>query len=356
LKRRETDWWRLVAPLEIESLRGREEIKQAVRLLRGGGLVAFPTETVYGLGADATSEAAVADIFTAKGRPPDNPLIVHLGQIEQVEQWVRVISPVAETLLYHFCPGPLTLVLPHRGNLAPSVTAGLSTVAVRVPDHPVALALLQLAQIPVAAPSANRSGRPSPTEAGHVWTDLAGRIDLVLDGGRTDVGIESTVIDLTEEVPMLLRPGAISWEQLQQVVPDIKIDPGLIYSPSPPRSPGMKYRHYAPKAEMWLIEGELKKAHAHMLKIARTAATEGRRVGILTTAEFVPLFHDEVVLSCGERSDAIGIARNLYQTLRQLDDEQVDLILATTFPETGMYRAVMNRLRKAAAGKVIRVV
>jgi L-threonylcarbamoyladenylate synthase len=355
LKWRQTDWWKLPVPLEMEQLQRREEIRQAAHLLRGGGLVAFPTETVYGLGADATSEAAVAAIFAAKGRPSDNPLIVHLGQIEQVERWVRAIPSVAENLLHRFCPGPLTLVLPHRGNLAPSVTAGLSTVAVRVPDHPVASALLQLAQIPVAAPSANRSGRPSPTAAEHVWADLAGRIDLLLDGGRTAVGIESTVVDLTDEVPLLLRPGGISLEDLKQVVPAIKIDPGLIHPPSYPRSPGMKYPHYAPKAEMWLLEGELKKVHARMLEIARTATAEGRKVGILTTAEFVPLFRDDVVLSCGERSDAMDIARNLYQTLRQLDDEQVDLILATTFPETGMYRAVMNRLRKAAAGKVMQV-
>jgi L-threonylcarbamoyladenylate synthase len=355
LKWKETDWWKLPVPLEMEQLQQREEIRQAARLLQGEGLVAFPTETVYGLGADATSEAAVAAIFAAKGRPSDNPLIVHLGQIEQVEQWVRTVPPVAENLLHRFCPGPLTLVLPHRGNLAPSATAGLSTVAVRVPDHPVALALLQLAQIPVAAPSANRSGRPSPTAAEHVWADLAGRIDLLLDGGRTAVGIESTVIDLTDEVPLLLRPGGIPLEDLRQVVPGIKIDPGLIHPPSHPRSPGMKYQHYAPKAEMWLIEGETKKVHARMLEIARTATAEGRKVGILTTAEFAPLFRDDVVLSCGERSDALDIARNLYKTLRQLDDEQVDLILATTFPETGMYHAVMNRLRKAAAGKVMRV-
>jgi L-threonylcarbamoyladenylate synthase len=351
VKWRETHWWKLSASLE--SSPQKEEIKQAARLLQAGGLVAFPTETVYGLGADATSASAVADIFAAKGRPVDNPLIVHLGRIEQVNEWVRQIPPVAEHLMHRFWPGPLTLVFPHRGNIASQVTVGLSTVAVRVPDHPIASALLQLAQIPIAAPSANRSGRPSPTEAKHVWADLAGRIDILLDGGSTCMGIESTVVDVTKEVPILLRPGGISLEELKKVVPTLKVDPSLVDEQNQPRSPGMKYRHYAPQAEMWLVTGELKEMHTKMLQIAQTASQQGRSVGILTTAEFVHLFGDYIALPCGKRSHPPSVAQNLYQTLRRFDDQPIDLILAETFPETGIYHSVMNRLRKAANGRMI---
>lgn len=350
-----THWWKLPSNLDIGQLMKVDEVIQAAKLLREGGLVAFPTETVYGLGADATSEQAVVNIFTAKGRPSDNPLIIHIGRKEQLSTWVSQVPEIAQKLLDHFWPGPLTLVLPHRDHIAPSVTAGLPTVAVRMPDHPVALALLQLADVPVAAPSANRSGRPSPTEARHVWSDLTGKIDILLDGGTTGVGVESTVVDVTGSKPVLLRPGGVTLEELEQVAGSVEIDPGLQREGEIPRSPGMKYRHYAPRGEMWLIQGAEEKVHDRIREMVRDAMRIGRKVGVLTTQEHKDKFQADVVIPCGRRSDPRSVAKGLFHALRQFDDEQVDLILSETFPETGIFYSVMNRLRKAADGKVIRV-
>lgn len=345
--------WEKIVRQDMEELKKQPELISAAQLLRQGGLVAFPTETVYGLGANATDQAAVARIFTAKGRPSDNPLIIHIGNKEQLGEWVTEVPPLALRLLEYFSPGPLTLVLPHRGNLANNVTAGLPTVAVRIPDHPVALALLQLVNLPVAAPSANRSGRPSPTEAKHVWEDLAGKIEMVVDGGATGVGVESTVVDVTGEIPILLRPGGISLEQLRQVIGEVHVDPGLVHEHTAPRSPGMKYRHYAPRAEMWLVQGE--GVQQYIQRRTQEAQAAGKRVGILTTREHQDRFHADVVLACGERSDPSSVARNLYHTLRQFDEAQVDLILSETFPESGLTYSVMDRLRKAADGRVVEV-
>ncbi len=339
--------------MEIDELKKREELIRAARCLREGGLVAFPTETVYGLGAIATSEQAVAQIFAAKGRPSDNPLIIHIGDRDQLGDWVSQFPDVAGKLVHSFWPGPLTLVLPHQGNLAPNVTAGLHTVAVRMPSHPVALALLQLAGEPVAAPSANRSGRPSPTQAAHVWHDLEGRLDILLDGGETGVGVESTVVDVTGEIPVLLRPGGITVEALSQAVGRVEVDPGLKQE-SIPRSPGMKYRHYAPQGEMWLVEGKEENVLARIRELGTAAMRKGRKVGILTTEEHVDEFQADVVVPCGRRSDPDSVARGLYQALRNFDASGVDFILAETFPEKGIFYSVMNRLRKAADGKVIR--
>ncbi|WP_089965443.1 L-threonylcarbamoyladenylate synthase [Lihuaxuella thermophila] len=341
--------------MEPDELKNREEVIRAADCLRQGGLVAFPTETVYGLGAIATSEQAVAQIFAAKGRPSDNPLIIHIGDKDQLSHWVSELPDVAGKLVRSFWPGPLTLVLPHQGNIAANVTAGLDTVAVRMPSHPVALALLQLAGEPVAAPSANRSGRPSPTEAAHVWHDLAGRLDILLDGGETGVGVESTVVDVTGEIPVLLRPGGITVEALTRAVGHVEIDAGLKQEESVPRSPGMKYRHYAPQAEMWLVEGQEEHVLARIRELGADAMRRGRKVGILTTEEHADKFHADVVIPCGRRSDPLSVARGLYQALRTFDARGVDFILAEAFPEKGIFYSVMNRLRKAADGKVIRV-
>lgn len=354
MKSRVSRWWKVPAGMKIDELKNREEVIRAAGCLKEGGLVAFPTETVYGLGAIATSEQAVAQIFAAKGRPSDNPLIIHIGDKDQLSDWVSKFPDVAKKLVHSFWPGPLTLVLPHQGNIAPNVTAGLDTVAVRMPSHPVALALLQLTGEPVAAPSANRSGRPSPTEAAHVWHDLAGRLDILLDGGETGIGVESTVVDVTEETPVLLRPGGITIEALTQAVGHIEVDPGLKQE-SAPRSPGMKYRHYAPQAEMWLVEGNEENVLARIRELGADAMRKGRKVGILTTEEHVGKFQADVVVSCGRRSDPPSVARGLYQALRLFDARGVDFILAETFPEKGIFYSVMNRLRKAADGKVIRV-
>ncbi|MCH5585183.1 threonylcarbamoyl-AMP synthase [Shimazuella sp. AN120528] len=324
------------------------DIKKAAHLLQTGGLVAFPTETVYGLGADAINEAAVRKIFQAKGRPSDNPLIVHLAKLEQIEQWVSEVPSVARQLMERFSPGPITYVMKHRGDFATSVTAGLTTVGIRIPDHPLALALLELADVPIAAPSANRSGRPSPTSASHVEEDLNGKIDLILDGGSTSVGVESTVIDVTGQTPVLLRPGGITLEDLQSVVGDVLVDTAL---QEQPRSPGMKYRHYAPKGEMWLVTGEdmVKKIQT----ISREKMKSGYRVGILTTSENEDKYTGAQIVVCGSRTSPESVAKGLYDVLRKFDLMDIDFILSETFPLSGLYLSVMNRLNKAAEGKTI---
>ncbi|WP_124728502.1 L-threonylcarbamoyladenylate synthase [Staphylospora marina] len=351
LDSKETRWWKLPRGGDERSLRSSEEIRKAAEFLRNGGLVAFPTETVYGLGADATCDEAVSGIFAAKGRPSDNPLIIHLGDASGLADWVEEITPAARKLAEAFWPGPLTLVLPHRGNLSPRVTAGLPTVAVRVPSHPVARALILEAGIPVAAPSANRSGRPSPTEARHVFEDLRGRIDVLLDGGPCGVGVESSVVDVTGPVPVLLRPGGISAEEIRRTVGSLEVDGGGISASRAPKSPGMKYRHYAPRGELWLVAGSPEEARKRINRMLEEARRQGKRTGVLTTEESEDHYRADVVVSCGRRSDPSSVARALYASLRRFDEEDVDLILAETFPEEGLFHSVMNRLRKAAEGK-----
>lgn len=350
-----THWWKLPLDQDIEVLKKRTEIIQAAQLLREGGLVAFPTETVYGLGADATSPEAVAQIFIAKGRPSDNPLIIHLGSPDQLLDWVQEVPAHAQKLLQSFCPGPLTMVLPHNGRIAANVTAGLETVGIRFPSHPVARALLQQANIPIAAPSANRSGKPSPTNANHVWQDLAGRFHILLDAGATGVGIESTVVDVSGEVPVLLRPGGVTLEQLKEVLGEVRVDPNLKNEKEKPRSPGMKYRHYAPQAEMILVHGEPSKLVARVNKMIKDSIKIGKKVGVLTTEERKDYYKQALVIACGRRSEPESVAHGLFSALRQFDQEQVDIIYAETFPDKGIYSSVMNRLRKAANGKILRI-
>nr|WP_224749624.1 L-threonylcarbamoyladenylate synthase [Polycladospora coralii] len=335
--------------MSIEQLRRKIEITEAASRLRAGDLVAFPTETVYGLGAVVTSEEAIARIFEAKGRPSDNPLIIHIGKKEQIYEWAQLVSKQAERLIDAFWPGPLTLVLPHRDHIAKNVTAGLPTVAIRMPAHPIALALLQETGIPVAAPSANRSGKPSPTSASHVWDDLQGRIDILLDGGRSGIGVESTVIDMTGEVPVLLRPGGITLAQLEGVVGKVETDPGLINDSQTPRSPGMKYRHYAPSGEMTIVSGN----GEFLQDLVDQARAEGKKTGILTTSENVDKYRADVIIPCGDRKEPVTVAKHLYASLRQFDDRGVEVIFAESFPETGVFHSVMNRLRKAANGKIV---
>ncbi len=337
---------------ELETLKSHPAILQAAAFLKEERLVAFPTETVYGLGADATSDKAVKGIFIAKGRPADNPLIVHIGDPSQLENLAITLPKVGRELIEHFWPGPLTLVVHSEGRIAQSVTAGLPTVGVRMPSHPVALALLKVTGIPIAAPSANRSGRPSPTEADHVWTDLVGRIDGILDAGPTGVGVESTVLDITVSPPMLLRPGGITAESLQQVIGKIQLDPALDSAKLRPRSPGMKYRHYAPKGEVWLVSGE----GTEQIQSVRAAIKElqlaGKKVGVLTTEERVTMYNAKWVIPCGRRSDPASVAQGLYRALRRFDEVGAEVILVETFPEKGILASVMNRLEKAAEGRI----
>lgn len=328
-------------------------IQEAANLIRKNELVAFPTETVYGLGGNGLVDETVDKIYQAKGRPSDNPLILHISHREQLNGLVTHIPPLAEALMDAFWPGPLTLVLPKKPGTAMRASAGLDTVAVRMPDHPVALDFIKEAGVPIAAPSANRSGRPSPTTAQHVLQDLDGKIAGVLDGGPTGIGVESTVVDACGEVPVILRPGGITPEQIAEITGEVALDPGLTSDSVAPRSPGMKYRHYAPEGEMWLVEGEdLADTIRIINHLIGKAREEGRRVGVLTTEENQQAypFADEV-FSCGKREELITVARNLYDVLRKMDDHNVDFILSETFPEQGVGQAIMNRLRKAAGGK-----
>lgn len=347
--------WAVPPSQSSQQLRRHPSVRQAAAAIRAGELVAFPTETVYGLGADATNEAAVARIFTAKGRPSDNPLIAHIARQEQLTDIVTHIPPLATRLIQHFWPGPLTLVLPSAGAVAKQVSAGLDTVAVRMPDHALARALLQEVGRPVAAPSANRSGRPSPTEARHVMDDLHGRIFAVLDGGDTGYGLESTVVDVTGHIPVLLRPGGLTLQRLQQVVGDVQLasDISEADTAQAPPSPGMKYRHYAPEAKMLLVQGDEAAMVQRIRELTAHYRSQGLKVGVLTTEEHKDDYEADVVIASGNRDDLASVAKDLYRALRQFDREGVERILCETFPESDWGMTIMNRLHKAASGRVI---
>jgi L-threonylcarbamoyladenylate synthase len=332
-------------------------IRTAGDIVARGGLVAFPTETVYGLGANAMDGRAVIRIFEAKGRPSDNPMIVHVADLDQVGELVKNLPSPAKELMPVYWPGPLTLVVPAGRTVPPEVTAGLPSVAIRMPDHAVALALIRSAGSPVAAPSANLSGRPSPTTAAHVMEDLNGKIDLVLDGGPTGVGVESTVLDLTGPVPTILRPGGITLEDLEGILGQVAVDPAALSSlPAVrPRSPGMKYTHYAPKAPLLLVEGEPRKVAEKIRDIASEFRSRGKRIGILTYTDSEDYTGLGQVILAGHRDKPETVAAGLYAALRRFNDLEIDFILAESLPESGVGLAVMNRLRRAAGGKVLHV-
>lgn len=345
----------------------RSLIREAAEVLKKGGLVAFPTETVYGLGALVTVREAVRRIFEAKGRPPDNPLIVHLSSAEQLPEVASEVPEKALELARIFWPGPLTLVLRKREWVPDEVTAGLPTVAVRVPAHPVALALIEEAGAPIAAPSANLSGRPSPTTAEHVLSDLGGKIEGVVDAGETLYGVESTIIDLTTEPPVLLRPGAMPLEKVEEVLGERVLVPDYargLGEAEVARAPGMKYRHYAPRAALVVVEAEDYGDLSRLVEAVRSAAlrgaAEGRRVCILCTEETLPRYRDlearGLGLKClGSRRNPFTIARNLFKTLRALDEEGFELAVAEGVEERGLGLAIMNRLRKASGFNIVRV-
>lgn len=320
-------------------------IEKAAALLKRGGLVAFPTETVYGLGANASDSAAVQKIFRAKGRPPDNPLIVHIAAIDQLRQVALCIPPEALLLAGRFWPGPLSLVLQRSSLIAAEVSAGLSTVAVRMPDHALALSLIRAAEVPVAAPSANLAGRPSPTSYRHVLEDLGGRVDAVIAGGNCRIGVESTVLDLTTPRPCILRPGGVTREELEKVLNCRVAVAGIKLCVNAPSSPGMKYRHYSPRAPLILITGHPRRRRRLCNELAAHYRGKGLHVGLLNQ-------------SYGDwptgGQDAGLIAFNLYRALRLMDLSRVDLILAEGTETAGLGLAVMNRLRKAAA-RVLKV-
>ncbi|GAA0436267.1 L-threonylcarbamoyladenylate synthase [Lentibacillus halophilus] len=321
----------------------QQAINDASGLLRNGWTVAFPTETVYGLGADATNEAAVSGIFRAKERPEDNPLIAHVATKQQLRRLTDEPSPVAEQLINAFMPGPITLVLPENGTCARNVTAGLSTIGVRIPDHPVAQALLEACDTPIAAPSANLSGKPSPTIAEHVWADLHGKIAGLVDAGPTGVGVESTVIDCTQDIPVILRPGGITKEQLETVCGTVMVDPALATTGEKPKAPGMKYTHYAPDVPMWLVDGSAAAIQAVIDRQHR----HNKRVGVMAQTQMAARLKADNVIPLG--SDLSEVAASIYDALRLFKYEDIDVILCETFPKTNIGQAVMNRLQKAAS-------
>ena len=323
--------------------------------LRAGEVIAFPTETVYGLGANAKDSDAVRKIFEAKGRPSDNPLIVHIATREQLHDLVGELNQQSEQLIDQFWPGPLTMIFPRKGGISDYVTS-LPTIAVRMPDHAIALAIIKAAGVPIAAPSANRSGKPSPTKAEHVWNDLHGRIHGIVDGGEAGFGVESTVLDLTGDKPMILRPGGITKEQLQEVIGEVSVDPALVEKGDKPKAPGMKYTHYAPDAEMWIIQGEdHQKVMQEVRRLAEQARIKGQKVGILTTEDRKSLYQEyaDLLLAYGSRDSLYPFAKYIYDSLRQFDHESIDFIITEGVPETGIGLAIMNRLKKAAGGNIL---
>ncbi|REB05907.1 threonylcarbamoyl-AMP synthase [Sporosarcina sp. BI001-red] len=320
--------------------------QQTVDCLRNGGLVAFPTETVYGLGALATDPNATKRIFEAKGRPSDNPLIVHIGTKEEVNTYAAEIPESALLLMEAFWPGPLTLIFNEKpGVIAESVTVGLGTVGLRMPDHPVALKLLRLLGGPLAAPSANRSGKPSPTRASHVARDLDGRIPFILDGGATGVGVESTVIDMTSNPPAILRPGGITVDMIEAVIGPVRSETRVEESDAP-RAPGMKYMHYSPDAPVWLIEPD----RTQIEQAVKVLKDEGKKVAVIGPDE-LKTDKSSWYFATGAYADPSQLASNLYDVLRKCDETEADVILAVEAPPEGMGIAVMNRLKKAADGK-----
>ena len=332
-------------------------IREAAEIIRTGGLGGFPTETVYGLGADALLPEGAKRIYAAKGRPSDNPLIVHIAEFEALDKITADIPPQAKALADAFWPGPLTMIFRKSEAVPYETTGGLDTVAVRMPSHPTALALIRESGGYIAAPSANTSGRPSPTLAEHVYEDLNGKIPMILDGGAVGIGIESTIIDLSEEIPMILRPGYITKDMLAEVIGAVKDDPGFV-STDPnvhPKAPGMKYRHYAPKANLIIVSGEAEAVVMRINELTGEYRKKGEKVGIICTDESRAQYIGDVIESIGSRQDEDSIAQHLYAILRDFDEMDVNVIFSESFATPRIGHAIMNRLLKAAGHQVIEV-
>ena len=332
-----------------------EAFQKAGKILKEGGLVAFPTETVYGLGANALDEEASRKIYAAKGRPSDNPLIVHIARMEDLEKIVKRVPEEAVKLAERFWPGPMTLILEKNGHVPYGTTGGLETVAVRMPSDPIARELILQGGGYVAAPSANTSGRPSPTTARHVYEDMKGKIPLILDGGAVEIGLESTIVDLTDQIPTILRPGYITLEMIQDVLGQVQMDRGLIAADSGvrPKAPGMKYRHYAPKAQLTIVQGSSSQVTAYINAQCEKAVREGKKPGVIAADETVSAYRGAVVKGIGARNDEEEIARNLFAVLREFDEEDTDILFSEAFDTPRMGQAIMNRLLKAAGHHII---
>jgi len=358
-----------------------EDLSGAAELIQKGGLVAFPTETVYGLGADAENPEGAKAIYKAKGRPSDNPLIVHIASEDDLEKVAREVPESARKLARAFWPGPLTMILKKSSRIPTETTGGLDTVAIRFPSHPIAKALILKSNKWIAAPSANTSGRPSPTAAEHVIEDLSGKVDMIVDGGRVDIGLESTIVDLTEEVPVILRPGFITPEDIRSVLGQVEIDPGLsLGSAQRPKAPGMKYRHYAPKAALTIYEGDQKNVVSEISRSIQQEAVQGHKVAVLCLKEHEALYKQAFCDACdsgaitgnaardtvknpgalitfplGDESHENAVAHNLFDALRKCDSEQADRIFSESFYSDGLGLAIMNRLLKAAGHDIRKI-
>ena len=334
-----------------------EELRRAGDIIRKGGLVAFPTETVYGLGGDALNKESSAKIYAAKGRPSDNPLIVHICSLEDMREIVSELPEAAIRLARVFWPGPLTLILRKSDRVPKETTGGLDTVAVRFPSDPVAQKLIEYGGGYVAAPSANLSGRPSPTVAKYVEEDMKGRIEMILDGGEACIGLESTIVDVTVTPPQILRPGYITKEMLEQVLGEVDTDVTILKSDSgqAPRAPGMKYRHYAPKAELTIVEGPSELVSAYINEHTAEDKVSGEKTGVIGTEERIEKYSADVVKSVGSREEEESIARHLFTVLREFDDDGVTKIYSESFEKAGLGQAIMNRLLKAAGHRVVKL-
>ena len=336
---------------------GEKAILQAGEIIKRGGLVAFPTETVYGLGGDALNKESSKKIYEAKGRPSDNPLIVHIAGMEDLLKIVNEIPEQAKALAEKFWPGPLTMVL-HKSETVPEeTTGGLKTVAVRMPNHKTALELIRAAGGYIAAPSANTSGRPSPTKGKYVVEDMMGKIDMILVDDEIEIGLESTIIDLTEEIPMILRPGFITKKMLEEVIGCVMTDPGILTHDSnrAPKAPGMKYRHYAPKGQLIIVEGEEEKVIEEINKRAVLDEKNGKKTGIISALQSKNKYVHGCVKCVGDRKNEIDITRSLYSILREFDEEETEIIYSESFSKGELGQAIMNRMLKAAGYHVIEV-
>lgn len=328
------------------------QLEEPAKILRSGGLVAFPTETVYGLGADGLNQDASKKIYEAKGRPSDNPLILHIADFDALKELTLGCPPMGLKLAKAFWPGPLTLIFDKSKKVPYSTTGGLDTVAIRMPSHPIAFELIRKSGVYVAAPSANLSGRPSPTKAEHVIDDLNGKVDCIVDGGKVEIGLESTIVDVTGTVPIILRPGYITASMIKEVTGDVEYDKAILSKVKDPnivaKAPGMKYKHYAPQGELIIFEGEINNVINAINKRTAEKIQSGFKVGIIATDETIPLYKKGNRKTIGTRKDEETIARGLFEILRDFDTEGVDYIYTESFASNQLGQAIMNRLLKAA--------
>ncbi|MGL6104696.1 L-threonylcarbamoyladenylate synthase [Romboutsia sp.] len=341
----------IISKIDINNM-DKEELKKQAKLLNEGKTVIFPTETVYGLGANALDEDAVKKIYEAKGRPSDNPLIVHIYEKNEIYDLAKDISEKAETVMNKFWPGPITIILNKKEIIPYKTSGGLNTVAIRIPSHPIARKIIKYAGVPIAAPSANISGRPSPTKADHVYEEMNGRVNGIVLGGDSNFGLESTVLDMTSEVPMILRPGSITKEDLEEVIGEVTIDPSLEKKEDnkKARAPGMKYTHYSPDADVYIVSGAIENVANKINELVSVNLEKGLKTGVMCLEKNKHKYKGEVV-SLGNNLDEVG--RNLFDILREMDKKNVDIVYSEEFPSQGIGRAIMNRLLKSAGYKII---